>query len=96
MKAQYITNCVNSTGEAIGAMVDRARDITYKTFIKHVDWRKVSEMLGYDVHYKRGLLLKNDFTPSYYKIQTRLSGGKCEKLDKLIEKHKHLVHYDLI
>ena len=29
-------------------------------------------------------------------INTRMNGGKCEKLDELIEKHKHLVNYDLI
>ena len=75
MKAYYITNCVNSTGDAINAMVDKAREITYKTFIKHVDWREVSQMLGYDLHYKREMLLKNDYAPSYYK--SVFEGNPC-------------------
>jgi len=66
-KAKYITNCINSTGKAITEMVDKAKDITYETFIKHVDWREISEMLGYALHPSQGLTLKNDYHVSYAK-----------------------------
>ncbi len=67
MKKQYYTNCIGSTAEAINNMIDRAREITYKTFLKHVDWREVSEMFGYDLSPKQGLTLKNDWHIGYYK-----------------------------
>jgi len=67
MKFQYITNCVNSTAEKIDYMVDNAREITYKTFIKHVNWKEISRLLKYDTHYRSGLLLKNDWHVTYHK-----------------------------
>jgi len=67
MKYQYYTNCVASTAEAIINMTDKAKKITYETFIKHVDWREVSKLFGYELHPKQGLTLKNDFCVGYYK-----------------------------
>jgi len=67
MTYQYITNCVNSTAENIDEMVDNAKELTYKTFIKYVNWKDASRLLNYDTHYKRGLLLKNDWAVSYHK-----------------------------
>ena len=46
MKKQFITDCVNSTEEAISNMTEQSKDITYKTFFKRVDWVEVSRMLG--------------------------------------------------
>jgi len=67
MKKTYLTNCVNSTYDAINDMISRSRGITYKTFIKYVDWKELSKRLGYAIHPKQGLTLKKDYVPSYYK-----------------------------
>lgn len=37
----YETNCINSTARKIMDMVDRARQITWKTFSQHVHWKEV-------------------------------------------------------
>lgn len=67
MKFQFRTSCINSTGESITDMKDRAKKITYQTFFKYVDWRSVSDMLGYELHPKHGLTLKNDYHVAYFK-----------------------------
>ena len=75
MKLQYLTNCVNSTAEHINNMVEVAREITYGTFIKHVDWKELANMFSCETHYKHGLLLKNDWAVSYFKSKYR--GKPC-------------------
>ena len=67
MKYQYITNCTESTADLINNMVDRALEITYDTFIKHVNWKDASRLLNYGTHYKSGLLLKNDYAVSFHR-----------------------------
>ena len=74
-KYQFITNCVNSTYEKITDMVNDARDITYETFCKYVDWKDVSEMLGYALHPSQGLMIKNDYAVSFHK--SRYEGRPC-------------------
>jgi len=66
-KFYFLISCVQSTYKAITDMVDRSREITYQTFFKHVDWREVTEMFGYDYHPAKGLTLKNDWHIGYYK-----------------------------
>ena len=58
MKYQFITNCIQASYE-----------ITYKTFCKYVDWKEISKLLGYALHPKQGLMLKNDWAVSYHKSQ---------------------------
>ncbi len=65
----FITDCVSSTGEKINAMKDKSIDVSYKTFFRHVDWKTVSKMLGYDLHPSQGLTLKNDWHVSYHKSE---------------------------
>jgi len=64
----YTTCCVESTGEAIRAMVEKAREISYRTFRKHCegldDW---AQAMGYFRHPSQGLTLKNDWHVTYYK-----------------------------
>lgn len=46
----FITTCVDSTAQDIGDMVDSARQITRRTFLKHVDkeeMKKIEKELGY-------------------------------------------------
>jgi len=37
----YETCCVNSTAKLINAMTDRAREVTWATFRRHVHWTEV-------------------------------------------------------
>lgn len=74
-KFEFVTDCVSSTASVINDMKDRSREITYDTFFRYVDWRSVSEMLGYDLHPKQGLTLKNDWHVGYYRSVYR--GRKC-------------------
>ena len=70
-KKFYLTNCVNSTAEAINVMTDQAVEITYKTFMKHVKREEVARLFpDYEWSGKRyggGLHIKNDWHISYYK-----------------------------
>jgi len=76
MSFQYLTCCVESTGEAIDAMVDAAIDITYRTMLKHcpglLDW---AVSVGYERHGNTGLSLKQDLYVSYHRSKYR--GRRC-------------------
>jgi hypothetical protein len=52
-------------------MIDRAQQISYRTFVKHVDLEKVKAVLDFElgVQYGRdvGLALKDDWAVSYHK-----------------------------
>ena len=63
-KATYLTCCVNSTAELIDNMIDKAREITYNTFIKRVDIDV--EDFRY-VKRGKGIKLKNDWHVRFYK-----------------------------
>ena len=66
-KYHYATNCVCSTAGNISRMIDTAHEISYATFRKYVNWQEVSEIFGYALHPKKGLMLKNDWAASFYK-----------------------------
>lgn len=66
-KFHYETNCVDSNGPDIQAMIDASRDITYATFIKHCVWRTWAEAQGYETGYLGGLKLKDDWHVRYAK-----------------------------
>ena len=77
-KYQYVTNCVNSDGPSITAMVDDARDITRRTFLKHVDraeLRDVETQLSYVQHPSHGLTMAGDFHVSYHR--SKYHGAPC-------------------
>jgi hypothetical protein len=38
---------VSSDVEELEAMVDRARDISFETFARHVDWKPTARLMGY-------------------------------------------------
>lgn len=79
MAARFVTNCINSTSEAISPMVDAARDIiSRRTFLKHVDrddLRQVERECGYDTHPKQGLTMAGDYHVSYHRSEFR--GKRC-------------------
>lgn len=64
---QFLTTCVNApSGEAIRAMVESARPITRRTFLRHVDpasMRDIERDLGYDSY----LPMARDWHVSYHK-----------------------------
>lgn len=74
-KFHFVTNCVSSDGESIGAMVDQAQDITYRTFAKHCDWQPIARELGYAVGPSPELHMKDDWHIGYYRSKYR--GKPC-------------------
>jgi len=76
---RYICNCVSSgDGRAIREMVDRARDITRRTFLRHVsrdDLDECERALSYAVGRERGLRMANDWHVSYHRSTFR--GRPC-------------------
>ena len=68
MKYRYYTNCVSSTARLINDMRDTARDVTYRTVLRHchglLGWAKE---MGYELRSNQGLTLKDDWHVSYHK-----------------------------
>ena len=64
MKFTYLTCCVNSTAEKIDAMVEQAKEITCRLFMRNVDI--AVEDFGY-VKSGKGLKLKDDWAVSFFK-----------------------------
>lgn len=77
-RAVFVTNCVGSTAREITPMVDAAKDITRRTFRKHVDTQEllgIELSLGYAHHPKRGLTMAGDWSVSYHK--STFKGRPC-------------------
>lgn len=55
-------------------MIDSAREITFKTFAKHCDWKPFAETI-YAIGSQKGLHLKDDWSVSFYK--SKYNGKKC-------------------
>jgi len=72
MKYQYLTCCVDSTAEAIDAMTEQARQITARTFFKHVSRAEVIDRFGYS---RMGLKPENDYAVSFWK--SKYKGMPC-------------------
>jgi hypothetical protein len=69
-KKRFHTNCICANGNSINEMKDNARNITYRTFLSHVDtenFKEIEKNLGYD----RYLRLKNDWHVSFHKSKYR-------------------------
>ena len=80
MKYSYATNCVQQTSaEPLWDMIDGALEITYKTFMKHVNRSEMAELFptyGWYCDDSKDLLrIKNDFCVSYYR--SKFKGFKC-------------------
>ena len=74
MKIQdCVDSCVNSSGRKISEMMDSALDITFETFAKHVDIKRVQEIFGYG--HNQGLFLRNDWHVRFYRSKWR--GRRC-------------------
>lgn len=73
-KLRYRINCTCANGSAIADMVDNAREITWDTFIQHVEKQDLIDL--FDYYYWRGynkkkdtidLKLSEDYAVSFWK-----------------------------
>jgi hypothetical protein len=77
----YRTNCVNTPpGDVpeLRRMIDRAIDVTRRTFLQHVNREQLAELesqLGYERHASRGLTMASDWHVSYHRSKWR--GQTC-------------------
>jgi hypothetical protein len=55
----------------LSAMIDAAKDITRRTFIRHCDVSDIAAALGYEEHPKRGLTMAADWSISYHRSSYR-------------------------
>ena len=76
-KFHYLTNCVESTAGRIQPMVDRSREITWKTFLRHVGLAELLELFpGYERSGRwGGLPLGQDWSVSFHR--SRFCGKPC-------------------
>ena len=68
-KYQYIGCCVHLPAEDVIDMVDREREITYRTFCKYVDIKDLNIQFGYDVI--PGMTLGSDYAVSFHRSKYR-------------------------
>jgi len=68
MRKRFVTTCVNSTGPAIREMLNSSKNVTRRTFLRHVDRKdmlKQEAACGYSQHPKQGLTMAADRHVSY-------------------------------
>jgi hypothetical protein len=76
-KLTFETDCVHSTYEDITETVDKAREITYRTFLRHVSFSDLCDLFPFYDRYPNqgGLMLKNDWAVSYHR--STYQGRRC-------------------
>lgn len=75
-KFTYYTNCVTIPKRLVSElekMIDRARTISYKTLIKHIDYKDIDQLFPF--YSKYDLHIKNDFAVRFYK--SKFCGKTC-------------------
>lgn len=75
---RYALCCVDAHGASIHQMVDDSREITRRTFLKHVDHESLQaleQLLAYARHPSQGLTMAADWHVSYHK--SRYRGKPC-------------------
>jgi hypothetical protein len=79
-KYRYYKSCVDfsvaeaSKPDGLLSMIDNNIEITRETFLSKVDrdeFEELSTRLGYSLHPKCGLTMKNDFHVTYHRSQFR-------------------------
>ena len=67
----FFIDCVSVPQSKVGtlnAMIDDAKNITYATFIRHVDVNHLHEILpGYERNKRQGLTIKDDWSVSFHR-----------------------------
>lgn len=73
MGLRYLTDCVSANGDDITAMVDQAREVSYRTARAKIGEYGLSIVFGqYDWrHRPRDLTLKHDWHVRYYRSRYR-------------------------
>ena len=70
-QCHFLTTCVDCQDvEALEEMIDNAREISYKTFIKYVPPQQLAEVFpeyNWGRSQGQGLTMKSDYHVSYYK-----------------------------
>ena len=76
-KYEYLTNCTETTYNDIFECINDSREITYKTFLRHVSFSHLMKLFPvYDAHPKQGgLMICNDWSVSFYK--SKYKGDVC-------------------
>ena len=73
---KFLTSCVDARGSDIQEMVDRAREITYKTLLSHVGAETLRKQFpDYEWNRRGGLKLSSDYAVSFH--ASRYRGRKC-------------------
>lgn len=70
-KATLAFRCVDivdpSDSEELQAMVDRSKEVDFKTFAQHVDWKPTARLMGYSTAPgEPGMLLEKDWAVRFY------------------------------
>jgi len=79
---RFYGRCIELSGRKITQMVDDAKPITRKTFLKHVkleNLQQIEESLGYSRHPRQGMTMASDCYVSYYK--SNYNGKPCVYFD---------------
>jgi hypothetical protein len=66
----FAFNCTQSNANTINKIIDNSREITRKTFLKHVNSENLKQLelsLGYAAHHTQGLTMAGECHVSYYK-----------------------------
>jgi hypothetical protein len=71
-KIQFVGTCVSLSGRSIDEFDDSAREITYKTFLKHLGWENVKQ-LNEDF----GVPLSEDWAVSFEKGKWKGKKAVC-------------------
>jgi hypothetical protein len=74
----YHINCISARARDIEEMVDNSREVSYNTFMRHVDINEIKEIFpiyGWGKNKDSVLKLRNDYAVSYYRSKYR--GQPC-------------------
>ena len=74
----YITNCTVANGNDILEMIETAKQITFRTFLKnvvHLNFQRLAQKLGYESTSSKGLTIKDDYHVTYWK--SKFKGAPC-------------------
>ena len=75
----FFSNCVDWPRDKVQdlqSMIDAKKDITRKTFLRHVDkeeLREIEHSLHYSNHYRQGMTMAQDYHVTYH---TSICAGK--------------------
>lgn len=68
----YRTNCINSTAQLIDDMIEREREITWRTFLRHVPIKEIVTCLP---SYNKTPHIKDDWAVTFHKSE--FAGMPC-------------------